>query len=44
LAMNSANNDTMKSARKIHSDQKPRRFARKASSRRRVSDEIGDLW
>jgi hypothetical protein len=35
--MNSANRLTPNSARKIHSDQKPRRFALKFSMRRRVA-------
>src|SRR5215469_6329426 len=37
--MNSANSVTVKSTRKIHSAQKPRRLARKFSQRRRL---IGD--
>src|SRR5438105_1791516 len=38
--MNSANRVTRKIARKIHSDQKPRRLRQKLSSRRRVSGVI----
>src|SRR5437016_3138516 len=38
--MNSADKVMKNRARKIHSDQKPRRLRRKASSRRRVSGVI----
>src|SRR5579875_2813815 len=41
LAMNSAGSVIANSARKIHSDQKPRRLRRKASSRRRVKGVTG---
>src|SRR5271156_2091660 len=37
LAISSANRLTPNSTRKIHSDQKPRRLARKLRSRRRIS-------
>ena len=37
LAMNSAKRLDVNSAKKIQSDQKPRRLARKLASRRRVS-------
>jgi hypothetical protein len=40
LAMNSANSETTKSVRKIHSAQNPRRLALKFSQRRRLSGEI----
>jgi hypothetical protein len=38
--MNSAKRVTKKAARKIHSDQNPRRLRQKLSSRRRVSGVI----
>src|SRR6476660_9784396 len=40
LAMNSANSETMKSVRKTHSAQNPRRLALKFSQRRLLSGEI----